>query len=132
MYEKAIVTKEEFEKGLREVVDKVIENGQQYSYVGISLVATKGIVYVVEKLGAIFILKLVEQFLNEEKIIAARSIYGCKSLLVLSVEKGVVKVTLHINDVECATAVIENREDIPDVRVPMIMGQKVLYLIDED
>lgn len=132
MYKQAIVNKEEFEKGLKEIVDDVVNNGQQYIYVGLPLVITKGVEYVVEKLGAIFVLKLVGQFLNDERIIAARMVCGYKSLLILESKKGVVTVSLYINDSKCVDAVIENREDIPDVRVAMIMGQKVLYLVDED
>lgn len=132
MYKEAIVNKEEFEKGLKEILEDVDKNGQQYFFVGIPITITKGVEYVVEKLGAIFVLKLVGQFLNDPVIIAARLVCGYKSLLILESKEDLVTVSLYINDSKCVEVEIKDRKDIPDVRVAMIMGQKVLYLLAED
>lgn len=135
MYEKAIVDKDEFEKGYYDVLKDITENGQQYYYAGIPLLITKGIVYVVEKLGAVFIVKLVQQFMEDERILTARVLCGTKNLLVFEVFDDYAEVSLYVGNADngpMVTAKIENRPDLPKVRVPMFMGNDVLYLFDED
>lgn len=124
-----MITKEEFEDRLRNY------DGRNQTYwllqeVGFPI--TNGVKFVIDELDAWFIVVFIVRAALTKEILMMRLKYGYKTLIIMNVTEEGCTLTLHIADKELLRKEIKDRPDLPKVRVPIIMGREVVYLLNED
>lgn len=124
-----MITKEEFEKGYREYVGK---DQTFWLLEDCGVTITNGVKYVIEKLDAWFIIPFVMRAVMTPSVMQMRLKHGYKNLLIMNVTDEGCLLTLHIAEKEMVRMEIKDRPDLPKVRVVMIMGCEVVYLLNED
>lgn len=124
-----MLNKEEFEKRLME------QDGSNQTYwllqeVGFPI--TNGVKFVIDELDAWFIIVFIVKAALTKKVLEMRLKHGYKTLIIMNVTDDGCLLTLHIADKEVMRMEVNDRPDLPKVRVPMIMGREVVYLLNED
>ena len=107
-------------------------SNQQFYFVGLPFVISKGVAYVVETLNFPALLKFVKKIVEHEQISISRLIHGGKNLLIMEVTEKGCELTFYIGDDRAVTSLVDDRPEFPKVRIAMILKADVLYLFNED